>query len=298
MRRKKRSTIWLLVLPVAVVIAMMSPVEARSAPTTLKLDVYVADETAFGVTSTLIYGRREAILVDAQLRNSDAEKLADRIAATGRTLKAIFITHPDADHYIGLAVLHRRFPAARIYMTSKALGEFQRTVADSLAGERKSAPAETPNSLPTPAPLLSRLTVDGVPLEVLANMQGDYPKTPANSPIWIPALRTLIADDVAFNGVHPWLAGSSEATRAAWRTTLEKLSAMHPLRVVAGHKKSSALEDSPAVLAFMIRYLTDFDTARKASPDADAFVSAMSQKYPDLAQQKFLARAAKTSYAN
>lgn len=298
MRRKKRSTIWLLALPVTVVIAVMSPVEARSAPTTLKIDVYVADETAFGVTSTLIYGRREAILIDAQLHNSDAGKLAERIVATGRKLKAIFITHPDADHYMGLAVLHRRFPATPIYMTSKALAEFRRTVTDSLAREQKSAPTETPGSLPTPVPLLGRLEIEGRQLDVLADMQGDYPETPANSPVWIPSLRTLIADDVVFNGVHPWLAGSSPATRAAWRVSLEKLSELHPIRVVAGHKKSSSHTDSPAMLAFMIHYLADFDQTRKISPDADTFVSAMNQKYPGLAQQKFLERAAKTSYAN
>src|SRR6266852_181953 len=59
---------------------------AESAP--LALDVYTADAQGIGVTSTLIYGNHEAILVDTQFRISDADKLADRIAAKGRRLCA------------------------------------------------------------------------------------------------------------------------------------------------------------------------------------------------------------------
>ena len=47
---------------------------AESAP--LALDIYTADSQGLGVTSTLIYGDQEAILVDTQFRIVDAEKLA------------------------------------------------------------------------------------------------------------------------------------------------------------------------------------------------------------------------------
>jgi len=60
---------------------------------------------SWDVTSTLIYGKSEAILVDCQFRISQAKKLADQVAARGRRLKAIIVTHPDNDHYIGTAAL-------------------------------------------------------------------------------------------------------------------------------------------------------------------------------------------------
>src|SRR5271155_5622234 len=75
-------------------------------PEPLHLEVFTGDENSWGVTSTLIYGETEAILVDSQFRISQAKKLADRVAATGRRLKGIIVTHPDFDHYIGTAVLH------------------------------------------------------------------------------------------------------------------------------------------------------------------------------------------------
>ena len=70
------------------------------------------------MTSTLIYGDTEAILVDTQFRISDAEKLADRIAAKGRRLKAILVTHPHFDHFYGASVLLRRFPGTPVYASA------------------------------------------------------------------------------------------------------------------------------------------------------------------------------------
>jgi hypothetical protein len=71
--------------------------------------------------------------------------------------------------------------------------------------------------------------------------------------------------------------------------------ALHPLVVVAGHKK--AADDSPEVLNFMDRYLADFEAARLQSPDAQALVAATTKKYPDLALARFLQSAATAAYA-
>jgi glyoxylase-like metal-dependent hydrolase (beta-lactamase superfamily II) len=119
-------------------------------PDALHLDVFVGEADSWDVTSTLIYGKSEAILVDSQFRISQAKKLSDQVVATGRHLKAIIITHPDYDHYIGTAVLHERFPEAPIYMTADALEEFKRTSGAALSAKKTSAPSETPDTLPTP----------------------------------------------------------------------------------------------------------------------------------------------------
>src|SRR6476619_5200074 len=88
-----------------------------SAREPLHLQVFVAGPEAYGVTSTLIYGAGEGLLIDAQARLSDARNLGDHVASTGLHPKAILVTHPDFDHYIGLGVLHERFPDAPIYMS-------------------------------------------------------------------------------------------------------------------------------------------------------------------------------------
>ena len=269
--------------------------QVSSAP--LHIDVFRGNGDSFGVTSTVIYGKTEAMLIDAQFHNSQTAELADRIEARKLHLKAIFITHPDDDHYIGLAVLHERFPSAPIYMTSTALAEFNRTVASSLAAQNKYLPAETPDSVPTPQVLPStKFLIDGQEVEIVEDLQGDYAEKQANSFVWIPSLRTVVAGDITFLGIHPWLSGSTEKTRSEWRKSLEKVSSLHPLVVVSGHKKDADLTDSPDVLEAMMRYLNDFDAARKAATNADELEQAMKQKYPDLGEERFLSLAAKSAF--
>jgi glyoxylase-like metal-dependent hydrolase (beta-lactamase superfamily II) len=79
---------------------------ARAAsPETLLLGVFIGEADSWDVTSTLIYGKSEAILVACQFRISQAKNPDDQLAARGRRLKAIIVTHPDNDHDIGTAVL-------------------------------------------------------------------------------------------------------------------------------------------------------------------------------------------------
>jgi glyoxylase-like metal-dependent hydrolase (beta-lactamase superfamily II) len=243
------------------------PWSSRSAlaasPEPLRLEVFTGNEDSWGVTSTLIYGKTESILIDSQFRNSQARKLADMVAAKGRHLKGIIIPHPDDDHYIGIAVLHERFPDAPIYMTAAALEEFKRTSSDALAAQRKKAPSETPDSLPTPEVLSSTVFfIDRQAIDVIKDFQGDVLKS-MNSFMWVPSLDAIIAGDIVFNGIHPWLADSAEESRAAWHGSLQLISALHPRIVVPGHKGTADLPNSTEAIVFMDNYLNDFESAKR-----------------------------------
>jgi len=95
------------------------------------------------VTSTLVYGDHEAILVDTQFRISDAEKLADRIVARGRRLKAILVTHPHFDHFYGATVLLRRFPGTPVYASASDIEYIKADLAGTAAQIRARFGAET-----------------------------------------------------------------------------------------------------------------------------------------------------------
>ena len=101
--------------------------------------------------------------------------------------------------------------------------------------------------------------------------------------LWIPSLKAVLAADVVFNGVHPWLGASDVASRARWLESLKRIDDLHPAIVVAGHKKDINAPDSPDVVKTMRAYLTDFDAIRAKSSNADELRSAMVQKYPDFA---------------
>ena len=62
------------------------------------------------MTSTLIFGEYDAVLVDAMTTVAEAEALADWVALHNRNLETIYITHGHFDHFYGLSILLDRFP--------------------------------------------------------------------------------------------------------------------------------------------------------------------------------------------
>ena len=88
---------------------------AHAAASTLTLDVYnPGDKAIFPVTSVLVSGEKEAILVDAQFGKSQAEQVVEKIRASGKQLTTIYISHGDPDYYFGLDTLTAAFPKAKV----------------------------------------------------------------------------------------------------------------------------------------------------------------------------------------
>lgn len=272
-------------------VALAAP-PPRAVLPALQLVTYVADSTAFDVVSTLIMGPTEAVLVDGQFRQSDAGRLADRIAATGRRLVAIVVTHPHDDHYFGLELLHRRFPDAPIYMTPAGIEIYRRQLPHAVAAMQRRFPTDAPDSEPDVTPFPSaHLTVDGMAVDLVADQQGDE-LIPSNSYLWIPSLRAVVAGDIVFNGVHTWLANSTHASRLRWLRTLDRLSARHPAVVVAGHKRDSTTADTPEAIAATRAYIAAFDSEAERTMVSDTLVARMTRRFPLLALPGILARAA------
>jgi len=276
------------------ILSGLSPAAFAAGPK-LHLEEVVADEASIYTVAVEVVGPTEILLWDGQFHVADAKRLADQIASSGKHLKAIVISHPDGDHYYGASTILERFPGTPVYMTAAALEIFNRNAEKSFKNGKTRTPDLLPDTLVTPQVLPSmHLTVDGEAVEVIPDLQGDMP-TKLDSFLWIPSLRAILAGDLIFSGVHPYLASSSEKARADWRASCRQMSDLHPLVVVAGHKK--AADDSPDVLKFMDRYLADFEVARMQSPDAPALVAAMTRKYPDLGLPRFLQTAANAAYA-
>ncbi len=65
------------------------------------------------VTSKLITGNKEAVLIDGQMTVTDAEKVVEVIQESRKKLTTIYVTHSHPDHYFGLNVLAKVFPKAK-----------------------------------------------------------------------------------------------------------------------------------------------------------------------------------------
>jgi glyoxylase-like metal-dependent hydrolase (beta-lactamase superfamily II) len=286
-------------IAIAISVAALEPVAAGSAAAQvpLRLEHVGADtDAAFRVVSTLIVGPTECVLWDGQYKVSDGKRLADRIAATGTRLKAIVISHADHDHYMGAMEVLQRFPNTPVYMTAATLADFNERSAKDLAAEKRRPNADAPETLVTPQLLpAAPLTVDGQRLEVIADLAGDV-RRPASAALWIPSLRAALVADLAFNGIHPWLGDSDMASRSAWQASLRRIAELKPAIVVPGHKADIAASDTPEILTFMQRYLSEFDRLMHASATPDELVKAMREQYPDLKIPALMAAGARASF--
>ena len=85
---------------------------------------------------------------------------------------------------------------------------------------------------------------------------------------YIPDLDVIIAGDVVYNGIHPWMYQSDHAQRMAWIDTLDHVEELAPTTIIAGHKDPDAPDDDAArTLEGTRQYIRDFDAlvAAKAS---------------------------------
>ena len=62
------------------------------------------------VASTLIYGQRDAVLVDPPFTYEQVSRVGDWIEASGKHLTAVYATHGHGDHWFGTALLQHGSP--------------------------------------------------------------------------------------------------------------------------------------------------------------------------------------------
>jgi glyoxylase-like metal-dependent hydrolase (beta-lactamase superfamily II) len=68
-------------------------------------------------SATLIFGERDAVLVDAFLTVEQAHAAVEWVAASGKNLTTIYVTHGPGDHFFGIGALLDRFPNAKAVAT-------------------------------------------------------------------------------------------------------------------------------------------------------------------------------------
>jgi len=73
------------------------------------------------LSSTLIAGERDAILVDTTITYDQVDRLADWVERFGKQVAGVVITRGHSDHWIGLARLQERFPHARFEATEEGM---------------------------------------------------------------------------------------------------------------------------------------------------------------------------------
>lgn len=232
-------------------------------------------------SSTLIYGERDAILVDTFLTAGQSKTLLDWVVSRERNLTAIYVTHGHGDHFFGLAPLLDRFPRARAVAVPEVVDEMKTQLSPaSLDGFwRKRFPGEIAQRLVAAEPLEGELTLEGHKLVVIDMGRTDTARSTA---LHVPSLDLIVAGDTVYNGIHPYLAETDTQSRLEWIAALDRLEALKPRFVVAGHKKPEN-DDDPRNIAETRQYLLDFNRLDQATISPRELYEAMLALHPDRA---------------
>jgi glyoxylase-like metal-dependent hydrolase (beta-lactamase superfamily II) len=230
-------------------------------------------------SSTLIYGERDAVLVDALLTRDEGAALADWVEASGKNLTTIYITHGHGDHFFGAQPILDRFPQARLVATPGVVEHMREQVGDRrIASWRKRFPGQLVDN-PVVAEPLPGHTVD-LEGERLVAIELGHTDTEATTALHALSVDLVVAGDAVYNDVHLYLAETPHEKLQGWHAALDTIEALQPSVVIAGHKRDGA-DDSPDNIARTRRYLHEFDTIAQRADNAEELYHTMIERYPD-----------------
>ena len=233
-------------------------------------------------SATLIYGERDAVLVDTFLTIEQNKGLADEIAASGKTLKTIYVTHAHGDHFFGIKILQDLFPNAIAVATPEVAAKMrlQSTPEKLNSRWRKLFPNQISDVISVADPLAgNEIDLEGNKLVVVKIGHTD---TDDSTCLYVPSIGLVVAGDAVYNGIHPFLSESNRKNRLEWIAALDKIDALKPLAVIAGHKIPGN-DDSPQDVEETRRYIRDFIRLNDSTKTARELYDKMLELYPDRA---------------
>ncbi|MGE8532790.1 MAG: Vmh family MBL fold metallo-hydrolase [Acinetobacter guillouiae] len=236
----------------------------------------------FPVTSTLISGEKDAVLVDAQFSVNDAKNLVKIIQDSGKNLKYIVITAGDPDFYFGLEPLVQAFPDAKVIATPEVVKHIEATKEGKFAYWGPILKNGAPSQVIVPSASEDKtIVLEGEKIEIKS--PGKYA-----SYLWVPSNRTILGGVGLSSGIHLWTADAqTEKERNEWRKTLKQINRLNPRAVIPGHYIGDIPTGTQAI-DFTYQYLVDVDQVLKDHKDSVSVIAALKEKYPNLAEESSL----------
>ena len=232
------------------------------------------------ISSTLIYGKRDAVLVDAFITVEQTRALVDWVAASGKNLTTIYATHGHGDHFFGASTVLERFPRARFVATPDVVKIMRQQ-----ASPQPLASFWNPFF---PGQISAHLVIADELIENVIELEGHdliavplgHTDTDNTTCLHVPSIGLVVAGDAAYNGVHVYLAESDPQRRSEWISALDKIESLNPRAVIAGHKRPGN-DDSPKIIEETRQYIRDFDRIVGTTTTARELYDKMLELYPD-----------------
>lgn len=230
------------------------------------------------LASTLIFGEREAVLVDPPFTRDQVQQVGDWVLDFGKHLAFIYSTHGHGDHWFGTGQLLERFPDAIPYATEGTI----RLMRKNAEARERFWDADFPDLIPESPLVYQPVPRQGFGLEghQVIPIEVGHTDTDDTTVLHVPDLGLVVAGDVAYNGVHQMLLETPGGGFESWLAALDVLAALEPRAVVAGHKNRD-LPDDPAIIDDTRQYLLFARQLLAGTPTPQQFFDAIVDRYPD-----------------
>jgi glyoxylase-like metal-dependent hydrolase (beta-lactamase superfamily II) len=257
----------------------------------LKYRVFLHSYLGFNSNSTLIYGEKDAILIDPPQLMSDAHQMAAEIIRMRLNLTHIYCSHFHPDHHFGLKVLLPAFPDAKAVGLKQSVHDIIDSTNDKIDMWAIDRFGKYDILDKTNIPLILRepkLELEGEEIHFIGGFEGDSIN---NSIAWIPSIGVLCATDVAFHDCNLWPIESNVERRKKWRKDIARMMDYNPRVIIPGHHDEEKLEilkecaeDSSRTytdcVQWSIDYLDHFDEVYATAKDGKEFYERIWNKYP------------------
>jgi glyoxylase-like metal-dependent hydrolase (beta-lactamase superfamily II) len=231
-------------------------------------------------TITLIYGERDAILVDTSLTDQRSKEPREWAVESGKNLTNIYVTHTHGDHYFGLKRLLDKFPNAKPISTARNVAAIEEEIKPEFVQSfwQPRFTGQLPSHLIVPQTLAGdTLYLEGEELKVVELGHTD---TAHSTALHVPSIGLVVSGDCVYNNTHVYLAECDEEDRNDWLRALEKIESLLPKAVVAGHGMVNP-DSSPRHIEETRRYLRDFVASLASTSTAVELYEKMLSLHPD-----------------
>ena len=233
------------------------------------------------ISSTLISGERDAVLVDTPITVEQSRALVNWLVARGKNLTTIYATHGHGDHFFGTSTVLERFPNARFVARPEVI-QIMRHQASLESLETFWNP-RFPDQISSQLAIAEELTGNVIKLEGhdLISVPLGFTDSASTTCLHVSSIGLIVAGDAAYNGDHLHLSESpDQQKRQAWIAALDKMESLQPRAVIAGHKRVGN-DDSPRIIGETRKYIRDFECLVAQTTSARELYDEMLKLYPD-----------------
>ena len=232
------------------------------------------------ISSTLISGKRDAVLVDTAITVDQNQKLVDWIAHSGKNLTAIYATHGHGDHFFGVNTIQKKFPKARFVATSEVIAVMRKQASVPVIESywKPRFPGQIDSTLLIADELKDRvLELEG---KQLISVPLGHTDTDSTTCLHVPSIGLAVCGDALYNDVHLHLGESNAEGRNEWIAALDRIESLKPVAAIAGHKRLGAL-DTPDNIEATRKYIRDFERVALHTKTALELYDEMLAIYPE-----------------